>query len=240
MNNNNVKSYYDDFVGYQQESKVNERIYSLYKRLLTLNLTSHSRVLELGCGIGTVTFLLSKTIKTGVIESVDLSEKSIDFAKSKIRRKNVSFCAHDIVNYKPKETDFDFIILFDVLEHIPFENHFALFKNLSEISTERTKILINIPNPDYINFDIKNNPNVLQIIDQPIPLDLLVKNTVENGLKIHFFETYSIWVKNDYQFFILEKEKDFNELKLSSERNVFQKIIHKVKILFIKAVYNYI
>ena len=239
MNNNIVKSYYDDFVDYQQVSKVNERIYSLYKRLLSMNLNSNSKVLELGCGIGTITFLLSKTIKKGVIESVDLSEKSIDFAKTKIKRNNISFCAHDIVNYKPKETDFDFIILFDVLEHIPFENHFALFQNLSEISTERTKILINIPNPDYINFDIQNNPDVLQIIDQPIPLEFLVKNTIENGLKIHFFETYSIWVKNDYQFLIIEKEKDFNELKLSSERNVFQKIIHKVKILFIKAVYNY-
>jgi trans-aconitate 2-methyltransferase len=239
MNKNNIQNFYDQYVVYQQQSKVNERIYSLYRRLLNLNLNTHSRVLELGCGIGTVSYLLSKTVKKGLIESVDISPKSIDYAQKKQYESRVEFFCDDIVKYKPKHTNFDFIILFDVLEHIPIENHHKLFQNLSEISTEKTKILINIPNPDYINYDIKNNPEVLQIIDQPIPLNEIVKNTIENDLKIILFETYSIWVKNDYQFLIIEKEKEFKEIKLSDYRSLTEKIIQKIKIIYFKYFYNY-
>jgi len=189
MNIRKVAEYYDDFIAKQQESGINDRIYHLYKRLLSFGLKSNSNVLELGCGIGTMTFLLSKYVKKGRIEAVDLSPKSIEFAKQKIKNPNISFYAADVVSYKPSIKPIDFITLFDIIEHIPMEKHNELFRNLSMASNEQTKILINIPNPAYIEYDKIHNPKALQIIDQPLPLAFILESLEKNGLALTYFKT---------------------------------------------------
>ena len=83
--------------------------------------------------------------------------------------------------------------------------------------------MINIPNPDYILYDLKYNPEVLQKIDQPILIENIVPLMSKASLNILYFETYGIWVKNDYQFIIIKKKKVFNEIKLADERTLFEK-----------------
>lgn len=234
-----IAEYYDDFVPIQVDSGVNDRIFRLYKMLLSWGLKSNSNVLELGSGIGTLTFLLSKYIKQGKIEAVDLSSKSIEFAKQKIKCPNITFIADDIVCYQPSIQNIDFITLFDIIEHIPMDKHNNLFHNLSIISNEKTKIIINIPNPKYIEYDRENNPDVLQIIDQPLPLSLILENLEKNDLVLTYFKTHSIWVENDYQFFVVEKKKKFKEINLSSKRNMFQKAKKKIERAYVKLRYNY-
>ena len=239
MNTQNIADYYDEFIATQLESGINDRIYHLYKRLLRLGLKPDSNLLELGSGIGTLTFLLSKYVTKGKIEAVDLSPKSIEFSRQRINKPNVTFITDDIVTYQPLTKNFDFITLFDIIEHIPTEKHNNLFRNLAGIVKEKTKVLINIPNPAYIEYDRIYNPQELQIIDQPLPLSLILENLERNGLTLMSFETYSIWAENDYQFFVIEKKKVFEEVKLSSKRNIFQKIRKKLERTYIKLKYNY-
>lgn len=235
-----VSDYYDDFVDQQRLSGVNDRIYRLYKLCIEWGLLPHSNVLELGCGIGAFTFLLSNFVKKGQLEAVDLSPKSIEFAKERIKKKNISFSAGDVIDYKPALKSIDFITLFDIIEHIPLETHDRLFQNLSELANENTKILINIPNPAYIEYDMDNNPDILQIIDQPVPLSLIAKNLENYGLSLIYFKTYSIWVENDYQFFVIEKKKKFKEIKLSSKRTLFQKITKRLEKAYLNLRYRYV
>lgn len=228
MNNDKIKDFYNDFVNYQTRSGINERIYTLYKKMLSQNLGSSSRVLELGCGIGVMTQLLSKKVKQGYIEAVDLSNKSIELAKSKVVRSNISFFTGDVVYYIPKEKKYDFITLFDVIEHIPIEKHQDLFRNLAAIADDDTQIIINIPNPAFIEYLKKNDPASLQIIDQPVPLQTIVDNAENSGLQIINFNTYSIWVENDYQFMVIRKRKDYEKILISDQRTLIQKIKHKL------------
>ncbi|MDP4250058.1 MAG: class I SAM-dependent methyltransferase [Bacteroidota bacterium] len=231
--------FYDGYVPVQQNSGINDRIHGLYKRLLKAGLNTHSRVLELGCGIGSMTYLLSRTVKKGFIESVDISPESIAFAQQRIRQSNISLTTGNILHYIPKQSKFDFITLFDVIEHIPMENHKDLFKNISRYTDEETRILINIPNPDYIEYDIQNQPQLLQVIDQPVPLDSIVNQLKANRLNLVFFENYSVWVEQDYQFFIIHKAKAFTEIRLSDHRNLFSKAKKKCERIFIKWKYPY-
>ena len=239
MNVEAVADYYDDFIAKQLESGINDRIYHLYKMLLSFGLKPDSTILELGSGIGTMTFLLSKYVKKGKIEAVDLSPKSIEFAKQRIKDSNISFVAGDVVYYRPSNSDIDFVTLFDIIEHIPIEKHGDLFQNLSLVVNDKTKVLINIPSPASIEYDRKNNPEQLQIIDQALPLTLIVENIERNGLALTYFKTYSIWMENDYQFFVVEKKKEFKEVPLSSKRNLFQKARKKLERTYIKLRYNY-
>jgi len=239
MNNEKVIDFYNSYVQQQQDTGINERIYELFNRLKKHGLSSSSRVLELGCGIGTLTFLLSKVVKTGQIESVDISTESVQFAKQRLGRDNIHFEAHDVVNYSPKLKNPDFVTLFDVIEHIPMERHGELFANLSKIAGENTLILINIPSPAAIHYDIENNPNVLQIVDQPLPIEFIVNNIVKNNLQLLSFENHSIWAENDYQFFVVSKNKKYKEVKLSSKRNFFQKAVKKIQRTWRKMINQY-
>jgi SAM-dependent methyltransferase len=202
-------------------------------------LNSGSKVLELGCGIGTLTFLISKIVKKGQIESVDISSESIAFAKKRLTQHNLKLVAHDVVDYKPQMKDPDLITLFDVIEHIPMERHDELFRNLCSIAGENTTILINIPSPAAIQFDIENNPSVLQVIDQPLPIDFIVNTITKNDLNLVSFENHSIWAEHDYQFFVISRKRKYKEVKLSSKRNFFQKVRSKISRTFIKLIHNY-
>ena len=221
--------YYDNFLSYQIESGINDRIYHLYQRVKKLGLRSGSSVLEIGCGIGSLTSLLSKKIKHGNYEAMDASQKSIDFAEKHLRNSKLALTACDVLEYTPIHQPFDFILMFDVMEHIPKENYELLFSKISGWMNDQSILVINIPNPEYILYDQRNQPDVLQEIDQPVYIDRLLtvgKNTL---LDLSYFETYSIWVKNDYQFLILKKHSAFKEVKMAETKTVLEKTLNRLK-----------
>ncbi|MGB0176056.1 MAG: class I SAM-dependent methyltransferase [Owenweeksia sp.] len=225
MDQENVARFYDDFVEKQSSTGINARLYSLKKRLLKKGLGRHSRVLELGCGIGAMTYLITKTVKEGYIESVDLSSASIAHAREKLPQNNIHFAVGDVTTYQPVQKDFDFILLFDVIEHIPLDQHSRLFANLSTIAGDSTRILINIPNPAHVQHDQHQSPELLQVIDQPVPIRELVGNIDENGLELRFFETYSIWLRDDYQFFEITLKQPFRRIRLQDGLSFFPRML---------------
>ncbi|MCW3075630.1 MAG: Methyltransferase type 12 [Bacteroidetes bacterium] len=239
MDSEKVIEFYNEYVDQQQDVGINERIYEMFNRLKKHGLHAGSTVLELGCGIGTLTFLLSKKISTGKIEAVDISTQSVEFAKKRLQKENIYLEAHDVVNYKPKLKDIDFITLFDVIEHIPTDRHAELFRNLSLIANDKTLILINIPSPAAIQYDIENNPEALQIVDQPLPINFIVNNIVAAGLNLVSFENHSIWALHDYQFFVINKARAYKEVKLSDQRNFLEKAVKKVERTWVKFIYSY-
>jgi len=234
-----IVDFYDDFVEEQSKSGINDRLYFLYKRTLQFGLKKNSRVLELGCGIGAMTYLLSRTVTTGSIDAVDLSPASIQFATARIRKPNVNFQVADVVCYKPSRREFDLITLFDLIEHIPIENHNELFKNISSVCSDQTLVLINIPSPGSIEYDRIHQPQLLQVIDQPIELGFLNHILVNNGLELIFFERCSIWNEGDYHFFVARKSSPFKEISLAEKRNFLQKALKKIERTWIKRVYSY-
>jgi cyclopropane fatty-acyl-phospholipid synthase-like methyltransferase len=234
-----VVQFYDNYVALQNESGLNERVFALFSRIKKLGLNEKSSILELGCGIGTMTYLLSKVVTRGVIEAIDISPSSIALAKKKNKKSNVLFDAFDITEYYPKRETYDFITLFDVIEHIPMHLHDKLFKMISDVSNENTTIVINIPNPECTKYDQIHHPDALQIIDLPLELEFIIKNIYANGLMLHSFENHSVWVEEDYQFFVIKKQRSFTENKLSSKRTFLQKVIRKFKNLRNKLFFKY-
>ncbi len=230
MKQEEVKDFYDQYTAQQQKTGINERMLSLLRRMKRYGLNSQSRVLELGCGIGSITRLISKTVKKGIIEAVDLSPRSIELLKARLSNKNITAVAGDITTYQPQNENFDFVTLFDVLEHIPLEQHAQLFANLSQIMTDESLLLINTPSPQHIEYDQKHHPEKLQIIDQPVYLHELMPHLSSNGLFLRFFELYSIWTVDDYQFVLISKRQEFTNQSLSEQRGLWGKIAHRIKL----------
>ncbi|SDD87773.1 class I SAM-dependent methyltransferase [Niabella drilacis] len=233
-----IIDFYDDYIGYQVRVGINERIYGLYRRMIRLGLNKRSRVLELGCGIGSLTRLLAHCIKQGSIEAVDISPESVAYAGDHLSNAHTRFVTADIVRYTPTLKNIDFITLFDVLEHVPLSLHPALLNNLLKACTPQTKILINIPNPDSLVYDIEQGSEGLQIIDQPVVISTFIKDADQAGLKLDFFETYDIWHKNDYTFIQLSPRSTFEKTDLASRRSLFQKAVKKMQRIYFRTRYR--
>lgn len=231
--------FYDEYVTYQVKCGINDRIVGLYKRLKRTNINTYTSVLEIGCGIGTLTSLMLRKIKTGRIEAIDISSKSIEFAKQHLYAPNLTMWAGDAMLFQPIAPAFDRVLLFDVLEHIPLQMHTALFKLIRKWMHADGLLLINLPNPAYILFDQINNPSALQEIDQPVYISQLADTLEQANLDIVQMETYSVWVKDDYQYLIVKMRKTFNEELLSGKRNIIEKAVVWMKRKWWKLVYPY-
>ncbi len=238
MGEKNVADYYDSFTDYQLKKKITIRHRTIFNNLINIGLKRNSQVLEIGCGIGTFTSLMARYIKKGHITAVDISPKSIEIAKKDLCKSypNIYFIVSDMSDFS-SEKKFDFIVLPDVLEHIPIEQHFNIFKILRAHSHNSTKILINIPSPFYLRWVHKHKPELLQIIDQPIDSDILFKNIYDNDFHIKSLNTYSLHVQEgDYQCIIAQaqKGKAFENITYNSFiTNVIKGILCKIKTYFI-------
>ncbi|MDX1349254.1 MAG: class I SAM-dependent methyltransferase [Putridiphycobacter sp.] len=191
MEKQSVKSFYDSFVKNQANLGISIRHRIIFDNLKRIGLQRNSNVLEVGCGIGTVSKLIVDGIPEGQFLGCDISPKSIEYANSFVNRSNAEFIVSNMSDFSSK-LNFDFVVFPDVLEHIPEEEHLQMFKNISKYLNADAKILINIPEPNALAWVREHQPEKLQIIDQSLSMQKLVNNMAEIGMTINKLNPYSI------------------------------------------------
>lgn len=205
-----ISEYYDQYTSKQQQMWHNERHYFLLEQLKRNGVKSNSNILEIGCGIGTMTNLIAPLVPKGCLTSTDISPKSIELAKkNNIKFKNINFIAADSTNLNFPNLHYDFIVLFDVLEHIQNEFREDFIKNIATVIEDNTKFLINVPAPHAHIHAVKNTPELMQIIEVPVWIEELILILKRSGLEIKSFFTYDMWQKDEYQFYVIEKTKKY-------------------------------
>ena len=66
----------------------------------------------------------------------------------------------------------------------------------------------NSPHPLYLTWVREHQPELLQVIDQPIHTDELLRNTYAVGLYLEKLESYSLFsTAYDYQWIILKQRR---------------------------------
>lgn len=213
-----VEDFYNTFKDHQKKLGVNIRHRTIFKNLKEAGLNLNSKVIEIGCGIGTVSGLILKYISQGSFVGVDISYESIELAK-KINSQYhyAEFLVNDMSSFT-HSTKFDFVVLPDVLEHIPVQQHLNLFKVLSAVTTENAIILINIPEPNYLNWTRKNFPEKLQIIDQSLSMQDLLNNSYPHGFKLFSMKSYCLHYKDpDYTCVILKKSMELDNYQIKNK-----------------------
>lgn len=78
----------------------------------------NGNVLEIGCGIGETTNLLSNKYKKSYITAIDYAIEQINIAKRNNKLKNAKFMQGDATNMAFKNSSFDYVIETDVFHHI--------------------------------------------------------------------------------------------------------------------------
>ncbi len=225
-----VKQFYDKFVGHQLEVSFNERHLLLFRELRQLGLSAYSSILELGCGIGVMTSLIAGQARHGFVEAMDISPVSVAEAIKRLKRQhNVHFVVADLLHFESSRTDFDLITLLDVLEHIPEEDHADLFMKISKLMHGQSALFISIPTPASIAYEKLHYPGNVQVIDQELSVDLLISRAYQAGMELDFFRTVGIWAANDYHLLVFRKKRAYTNDRISSHRSLLEKTIHKLK-----------
>ena len=88
------------------------------RELLTkLDIHKGDKILDVACGTGVITGMLSQLSRETVI-GIDLSSEMIKIAKEKYEgQKDVSFIEGDFLSYPFEEESFDFVIIYNAYPH---------------------------------------------------------------------------------------------------------------------------
>lgn len=218
INRKNISDFYDEYSSQQKKIGVNIRHRTIIKKLVKAGLDNSSNVLEIGCGIGTLTSLLVK--KCGQLLAVDISPSSIELAKKNLSsHQNISFLVSDMSDF-PEAQKFDFIVLPDVLEHIPVEQHDNLFYQISKNLKPNGRVCIHIPDPYALEWIRNNKPELLQIIDQSLYTDVLTPAIYKNNLVIDKLVRYQLQATlPDYQWIELIHRPVYTHLNKKTYSN---------------------
>lgn len=230
-----IQEFYNEFSKKQVVTGINLRHYYLFKKIVRAGLKKNNNVLEIGCGIGTLTGLLAKHLKKGKVVATDISPENIEVAKKRLDTiKNIDFLVSDSFDLSLWEK-FDFIVLADVLEHIPAETHQKLFGNIVRCMHQNSTIFINIPHPKRIEFLKKYSPEKLQIVDQALCSKDLIRDAESNDLILFEYKSYPLFHEEvDYVQVIFKMNKDSNFRSLSKRTIILKKMIFRFFYLLTK------
>lgn len=231
--NEQIKSWYNQFSKNQKITGVNVRHYTIANKLISLGLKKNSTVLEIGCGIGTLTGLLAKKLPKGHLVAADISDESIKIAQSRLSNStNVEFIVTDMSDFYCNRK-FDFVVLPDVMEHIPVDQHEALFKTIRNHIHPDSFVLIHIPHPRAIDYLRINDPDKMQVIDQALSAEKLISDAYAHDFLLDEYKAYTLTsTQFDYVFVVFSVNRDFNPVHSPKSLIIFKKLMARLNFLF--------
>ena len=100
------------------------------------------RLLDIGCGDGALTYLLSRN--GGFVVGVDISDEALEFAKEKTNEtKNIEFTKASVYCLPFEDKYFDHVVLADVIEHLKEPQ--GMLKEIKRVFNGKGKIIITTP-----------------------------------------------------------------------------------------------
>lgn len=108
-----------------------------YHKFFIDNIRKNSKVLDIGCGIGSLTYDIAK--KARKVIGIDINRDFIKIAKSKFNRVNIKYLIGDATKYEFQD-HYDYVILSNIFEHV--KNRKSFLNNLKKITNV---FLIRVP-----------------------------------------------------------------------------------------------
>lgn len=179
----------------------NERVEYAWQSLIAVpTLNAAKRILEIGSGIGEISYRLASVNKKADVFGFDISDESVKIAGKLFVLPNLTYVRADSIVEAgfSNNTKFDIIFLMDVYEHIPLEERDDLHKFIKQNIAEDGFVFISCPTPQHLNYLRKNTPAEIQPIDENISLNELITFSNQTNVKLIFYKEVSVWRAGDY------------------------------------------
>ncbi len=136
----------------------------LHRYAMALELVAGKRVLDIACGEGYGTALLSGKAKK--ITGVDIDKRSIDAASQKYKSPNVEFLTGSVEKIPGAGNQFDVVVSFETIEHI--SDHEVMLSEIKRVLNSDGLLIISTPNKkNYTDSAATKNPfHVKELYEQ--------------------------------------------------------------------------
>lgn len=119
-------------------------------------------VLDIGCGSGYGADVIAS--KASAVTGIDIDEEAIDYAIKHYKKKNIEFFVGNAINLNfLKDQEFDVIVSFEVIEHIP--DYFQYLNEVRRLLKDDGIFIISTPNKKYHSPDSEKPLNPFHIIE---------------------------------------------------------------------------
>lgn len=210
LNHTHVVSYYDEHTKHKVNDfiKVNPRVEEAWKTLLKNAPSKPRRILEVGCGVGSVCARMSKNWPDAKVTGIDISETSITAAQKLFGNKKTNFKT-SLLTEDTFDEKFDLIVFMDVYEHIATSDRLIVHAALKNILNNKGKIFLSVPTPQNLRWSLIHKPETMQPVDEHISFDVICKLASDTDTEVQIYQVKSIWNTGDYSHIVLEKNDDF-------------------------------
>jgi|LGVE01.1.fsa_nt_gb 2-polyprenyl-3-methyl-5-hydroxy-6-metoxy-1,4-benzoquinol methylase len=185
-------------------------------------------ILDVGCGIGHSSWLFKEAFPEARITGVDISDRSIKLARKLFQDPNLSFETCDL-----SETTgiglFDFVVMIDVYEHFYREQRPSLHLILKDAIKDDGWLVITTPTIEHQAFLRETHPERLQVVDEDVTIDDLIKLAKDVGLSLVRLEKVAVWRLYDYQHFVGRKFAGFKEVPPASVPGLIARVTWKIR-----------
>ena len=153
------------------------RTLNLNRYLFALRFTNRKAVLDIGCGYGYGSFLLSQ--RASSVIGIDRDAVAIRAAKERFTRLNITFECHDAMDFLRRSgRRFDLVTMFEVLEHLRSQE--LLLKLIPNVLKGNGTFILSTPNKRYTTV-FRRNPYHAHEFD----LEELVRLVESAGFCVH-------------------------------------------------------
>lgn len=180
----------------------------LHRYALAMDFVEGKTVLDIACGEGYGSFLLSKKAKRVI--GVDIAGRVIEKASRKYKEKNLKFIQGSVSDIPLDSGNFDVVVSFETIEHT--HEHDAMLDEIRRVLKENGLLIISTPNKrlysekdqyvnpfhvkelyeqEFIELISKRFGNIIQLYQSLMLGSLIVPGSIDRG-----FNNYQIYQGN--------------------------------------------
>lgn len=131
------------YIAMHQGSTIQQFWHNTKFNQIKKHITTHNvRILDIGAGPGCFLSLLPKDFQLAIVSDISFSQ--LQFAKDKIGKINCITCDANKLPFK--QNSFDYIILSEVIEHLPKESSKKILKTIHVLLKPAGKLILTTPN----------------------------------------------------------------------------------------------
>ena len=210
-----VREYYDSQVQGKLRGFVegNDRVECAWATIEQWAGNDPSRILEVGCGIGDISWRMSRRWEKSLVTGLDVSCRSLQLADTLFGDSRIRFCEGPLVKGR-LSGPFDLIVLMDVYEHIRVEDRGALHEALKELRSESGRIVLAFPTPRHLAWLKIHQPDRIQPVDEDITVETVAQLARETGTEVLFYKEVGVWHEGDYAHAVLGCRVGWEEVAL--------------------------
>jgi len=175
----------------------NDRVEAAWLMLTEWLPTPCNSVLEVGCGIGFVSWRIASIIPHAKVLGLDVSPKSVEIATRLFKRPNLTFKEQLLLPGSLGER-FDCVLLMDVYEHIEPAARGNLHAAVGEVLSDTGRVVLSFPSPWMLAWQRLHQPEEIQPIDEQITWREIGRFAADIGREVLCLKSVNVWHVGDY------------------------------------------